>query len=270
MTLHVTVSGEGPPVVLLHGFTGSTETWERFRPALERNYRVIAVDHLGHGLSSSPADPQRYRLVHFGTDLTTVVDSLGISSIVILGYSMGGRAALRFVMDHAARVSGLVLESTSAGIPDPDARRERRRSDSALADEIERDGIASFVKRWESLSLWDTQAVLSVQTRERLRNQRLANSARGLANSLRGAGAAEDSLLIEAATSIRVPALVIAGGLDEKYSDLARELGRAIPGARAEIVANAGHTVHLERPEAFLAALTDFLAQIPSSGSNWT
>jgi 2-succinyl-6-hydroxy-2,4-cyclohexadiene-1-carboxylate synthase len=162
-----------------------------------------------------------------------------------------------------------VLESTSPGITDSHERLARRTSDSKLADDIERDGIEAFVKRWESLSLWDTQASLPEAAREQLRKQRLANNVRGLANSLRGAGAGEDPPITESAEAIEAPTLLIAGALDEKYSDLARLLARTIPAAHAEIIENAGHTVHLEQPAAFLNAITGFLAQIPSDGSHW-
>ena len=270
LRIHVAVSGVGPPLVFLHGFTGSAETWAPFRAAFDAEYRMIAVDLPGHGKSSSPSDPERYRFDRLGDDLVRVLDSLSNERVVVLGYSMGGRAALRFAVAHGDRVAGLVLESASPGIVDSEVRAERKKSDARLADDIEREGVEAFVARWETLPLWATQSSMPDSTRARLRDQRLANDSRGLANSLRGAGSGEDAPLLEVATKIMAPALIIAGALDSKYVALGRLLEGSIPDARLKVVGDSGHTVHLEQPEAFTAATLEFLAGIPSSGGRWT
>jgi 2-succinyl-6-hydroxy-2,4-cyclohexadiene-1-carboxylate synthase len=270
LTIHLAKSGSGPPLVLLHGFTGSTETWMPLRPKFDHAYRVIAIDQPGHGRTASPSDPSRYDLDRFATDLAAVLDSMSIDRVVMLGYSMGGRAALRFAVDHPDRVAGLVLESTSSGIVDAIQRSERRASDSALADDIERDGIEAFVQRWERLPLWDTQHRLPDSARNQLHQQRLSNNPLGLANSLRGAGAGEEGGMLDAAGGIRAPTLLIAGALDSKYVELGKLLGSSIPDSRLEIVAGSGHTVHLEQPDAFASAIMDFLSTIPSADGRWT
>src|SRR5690349_2633583 len=155
--LHAITSGDGPPVVLLHGFTGSTATWTSLRAALEPHFTVHAVDLPGHGRSSAPADPERYRLERFAADLATVLDTLGIERTALLGYSLGARAALRFALAFPGRTSALILESVSPGIADPAERAARRTADAALADTIERDGVVAFVDRWERLPLWSSQ-----------------------------------------------------------------------------------------------------------------
>ncbi len=269
LTLHIVTSGDGPPVIMLHGFTGSADTWKHLRQKLDGTYRVIAIDQPGHGRSSAPADPQRYRLGRFATDLCNVLDSLEIERTVVLGYSMGGRAALRFALDHPDRLAGLVLESTSPGIPDSRQRSERRAADAALADGIERDGIERFVKRWEALTLWDSQRALP-DLGNLLRLQRLSNTPHGLANSLRGAGTAEAESVLAAAAGIKAPTLLIAGGLDSKYVELGRQLAKSIPHSRLEIVPNAGHAVHLERAHGYAHAITTFLSTIPSAEGRWT
>ena len=156
--LHATRLGEGPPLVLLHGFTGSTESWAPVRAALAGRFTTIAVDLPGHGRSTSPADPARYALARFAGDLARVLDALGIERTVLLGYSLGGRAALRFALERPERLVALVLESASPGIAKPAERAARLVADGVLADEIERDGITAFVDRWERLPLWTSQA----------------------------------------------------------------------------------------------------------------
>jgi len=270
LRLHAAESGAGPPLVLLHGFTGSAETWTPFRSTFDAAHRVIAFDLPGHGRSTSPADPQRYRLDRFVGDFAHMLDSMSVDRVALLGYSMGGRAALRFALSHGDRVAALILESTSPEIIDPDARAKRRASDAALADDIERDGIEAFVDRWESLPIWASQHNLPAETRALLREQRMRNDARGLANSLRGAGAGEDSDVLEALYSIKTPVLLIAGALDSKYVELSRSLGGLLPDCGIDVVPGAGHAVHLEQPEAFAASTMAFLSRIPRSSNRWT
>lgn len=259
LSLHVEVAGEGPPLVLLHGFTGSTETWRFLVSRMSRRWRTVAADLPGHGRSSSPGDPARYTLPRFADDLARTLDELSIDHTALLGYSLGGRSALRFAVRHPARVSALVLESTSAGIVDPDQRNARAAADEDLAAFIEREGIDAFVARWQSLPLWSSQDALSADARATLRAQRLRNDPRGLANSLRGAGAGAVGTLTDELRTIAAPTLLIAGALDEKYMAAAKQIAGAIPNARVSVVENAGHAVHFERPDEFGRIVEDFL-----------
>lgn len=268
--LHVSRSGSGPPLVLLHGFTGSTETWAPLRASLDTRFTTVAVDLPGHGRSESPADPARHALTRFANDLGHVLDTLGIQTAAVLGYSMGGRAALHFALQHPGRMAALVLESTSPGIDDPAERAERVATDTALADGIERDGIAAFVDRWERIPLWDSQATLPDAKRARLRDQRLANRPAGLANGLRGAGAgAQPSLTVRLAEQ-GAPALLVVGALDRKYVALGQLMQGAMPRAQLAIVANAGHAVHLEQPAELTRLLAHFLEQVESDSGDWS
>ena len=266
--LHVARGGDGPPILLLHGFTGSTRSWESLTAALDR-YSTIAVDLPGHGRSSAPPEPARYALRRFADDLAATLDALQVDRAAVLGYSLGGRAALLFALAHPARVAALVLESVSPGVGDADERAARLASDAVLADTIERDGIPAFVDEWERLPLWASQTSLSQTTRSRLREQRLANDARGLANSLRGAGAGVDASMLERIADIGVPTLLIAGVLDTKYAALARTLEARIPDARLALVPDAGHAVHLERSAVFADLVTRFLDEVRSARGAW-
>lgn len=257
--LHATREGTGPPLLLLHGFTGSTESWAPLREAIVERVTTIAVDLPGHGRSTSPADPARYALARLVEDLTSVLDALSLERTSLLGYSLGGRAALRFALARPGRVSALVIESASPGIAKPAERAARVVADAARADRIEHEGIAAFVDEWERLPLWASQAALPLEARSRLRAQRLANDHRGLANSLRGAGAGLDLPVLGRLGALKVPTLLVAGALDGQYAELARQMEGAIPGARLAIVPGAGHAVHLERPDELAALVLRFL-----------
>jgi 2-succinyl-6-hydroxy-2,4-cyclohexadiene-1-carboxylate synthase len=259
MRLHVERSGGGPPLLLLHGFTGSVETWRDLRDAVDGRYTTIALDLPGHGRSDAPADPARYALDALADDLARVLDVLDVAEVAVLGYSMGGRAALQLALRHPRRVCALVLESTSPGILDERERAARVTSDRALAADLEAQGIEAFVDRWERLPLWESQAALSPDARAALRAQRLANRPRGLANSLRGAGAGVTPSVLERLPALDVPTLLITGALDTKFVALTRTMEGALPQARVVVVPDAGHAVHLERPQEFARLVNAFL-----------
>jgi 2-succinyl-6-hydroxy-2,4-cyclohexadiene-1-carboxylate synthase len=258
LRLHVVSSGKGEPLLLLHGFTGSSSTWDYFRSMLDSDFRVIAVDLPGHGQSSIPGDPKRYSLDRLSSDLAKVLDDLQIDRAAVFGYSMGGRAALRFALNEPTHLSFLILESTTPGI-DEASRPQRAAADGLLADMIERDGVAAFVAKWERLPLWNTQARMPDAGRRTLHNQRLANDARGLANSLRGAGSATDPAVTERLNEIQTPTLILTGELDTKYIEIGRILESGIPNAEMQIIPDAGHAIHLEQPDAVIDAIRGFL-----------
>jgi 2-succinyl-6-hydroxy-2,4-cyclohexadiene-1-carboxylate synthase len=269
LRFHVASAGTGPPVVLLHGFTGSTETWTELQATLSDRFRTIAVDITGHGRSAAPTDPERYSLVRFADDLRDILDGLAIPRAALLGYSMGGRAALRFVLRYPDRVAGLILESTSPGISDPVERDHRIAADLALAQSVERDGVTAFMDRWEQLPLWDSLAAAPESLRHRLRAQRLTNRATGLANSLRGAGAAADPPVVDDLSTIRTLVRIIAGVLDARYVPLGQLMAAAIPHAELNLIDGAGHMAHLERPEQFAELAGSFLDSLDTRDGDW-
>lgn len=255
----VEVTGDGHPLLLLHGFTGAAASWSPHIPRLAGVRRVIAPDLLGHGATGAPGDPHRYRMERAVADLLALLDALDAPRADVLGYSMGGRVALSLAAAAPRRVTRLILESATPGLVDPEERAARVAADEALAATIEREGVAAFVARWESLPLFAGHAGLPAETRERLRAGRLANRPGGLAGSLRGMGTGRMPALWEQLGELGMPTLLVAGALDEKFSAIARRMAALVPRARLAIVPDAGHTVHLERPDAFTEAVLGFL-----------
>ncbi len=248
------------PVLLLHGFTGSTATWHQLAPQLAgAGYPVIAVDLVGHGRSEAPRALERYAMERAAGDLAALLTALGHDRAAVLGYSLGGRTALALAVRHPQRIAALVLEGATAGIADAVERAARVQADEALADRIEREGVPAFVEAWEALPLWASQGSLPAEARARLRTQRLANHATGLANSLRGMGAGAQPSLWERLGELRVPALLLAGSLDARFTTIAREMAHALPDATMVPIAGAGHAAQLERPQPFAAVVLRFL-----------
>ncbi len=256
---HVERIGNGPPLLLLHGFTGSTDEWAALLPALAPLREVVAVDLIGHGRSAAPRDPTRYSFAHCVTDLVALLDALGLARTDVLGYSLGGRVALHLAAAAPERVGALLLESSSPGIADPAERAARAASDDALADRIEREGLAWFVEHWASIPLFASQQALPVVERAALRERRLRGSAVGYANSLRGMGAGRQTNLWERLPTLHAPALLVSGALDLKYVAILTQMAERMAGARHISVPGAGHTVHLEQREAFAQLVVGYL-----------
>ncbi len=254
-----TLTGHGPPLLLLHGFTGSAEEWAGLVPALAPLRQVIAVDLPGHGRAPAPDDPACYTMERAVAGLLALLDHLGHAVCDVLGYSMGGRVALHLAATAPARVRALILESASPGIEDPAERAARAAADEALAARIEREGLEWFVDHWAGLPLFASQARLPEAARAALRERRLRGSATGYANSLRGMGAGRQRSLWADLPALRVPALIISGELDEKYVAIGARMAAAMPLARQVIVPGAGHTVHLEQPEAFQELVVGYI-----------
>ena len=156
------------------------------------------------------------------------------------------------------RVSGLILESASPGLEDGRERAERRASDARLAERIESGGIAAYLEEWEKLPVLASQRRLPPAAQRALRDRRARNDPAALAACLRGLGQGMQPSLWDALGHISAPVLLLVGALDEKYLRINERMLASLPAGRLVAVPGAGHSVHLERPEAWLAAVESF------------
>lgn len=237
-----------PPVVLLHGFTQTGVSWRPVVEHLGPDLEVVAPDLPGHGTASA----QRLDLADTAAALA---EAQGRATYV--GYSMGGRVALRLALDHPDRVERLVLIGATAGIDDPAERAARRAADEALARSIEADGVAAFLDRWLAQPLF---AGLEPEPDDLA--ARLANNPAGLAASLRRAGTGTmDPPWWDALGAVTAPTTVVAGEHDAKFRTLGQRLVDALPGPTAlTVVPGAGHACHLERPDVVAGLIREALA----------
>lgn len=231
-------------ITLLHGFTQTGQCWGPLADDLRRDHLVTTPDAPGHGSAANVEVG-----VQAAAERAVATGGRGI----YLGYSMGGRVALRAALDHPAAVTGLVLISTSAGIRDPAERSARRRRDDALATRIEQIGVDAFLREWLSQPLFATLA-----PRDWDLDQRRRNTARGLASSLRLAGTGAQEPLWDRLAELSCPTLVITGALDETYCRIGGALAAAT-GGDLLTVEGAGHSVHRERPEVVINELRRWL-----------
>ena len=230
----------------LHGFTQTGESWRPFLGALGTICPEAVTDPMCPDLAGHGSDPDgRADLWECARRVTERA-----GQAVYVGYSMGGRVALHCAIAHPDAVRGLVLVSATAGIDDPDERLARRRSDEALADRIESIGVQAFLDEWLAQPMF---AGLDATRADR--DARLANSATGLANSLRHAGTGTQEHLWTRLGEIHVPVLVIAGAADDKFATIARRLAASLPSATLAVIDDAGHGTHLEAPGACAEAI---------------
>jgi 2-succinyl-6-hydroxy-2,4-cyclohexadiene-1-carboxylate synthase len=246
--LHAEVEGSGPRTVLVHGFTQTRRSWGAVGAALARRFEVVRVDAPGHGRSSD-----------VGADLAAGARMVGTvgGQASYLGYSMGARLCLQLAVDAPTLVRSLVLVSGTAGIADDEDRRRRRSADDRLATELEQIGLEEFLQRWLTgplfASLDPAQAGLEA---------RRENTVAGLAASLRLAGTGAQEPLWSRLDALAMRVLIVAGAKDAAFCALASAMVSAIgPNAELALVPDAGHAVHLERPEAFLAVVEPFLGR---------
>ncbi|WP_060788441.1 2-succinyl-6-hydroxy-2,4-cyclohexadiene-1-carboxylate synthase [Geobacillus zalihae] len=257
---HAEQYGEGEPLLLLHGFTGSADTWRPLAPFWP-DFRVMAVDLLGHGRTEAPKDARRYRIEHAAADLAALLDEWGVEQVNVLGYSMGGRLALAFAVWHPHRVRRLVLESSSPGLKTEEERRARREADEALARKIETEGVRAFVDDWEKIPLFATQQALPDSVRAAIRRERLRHTATGLANSLRGMGTGVQPSFWERLGELAMPVLLVCGENDEKFCRIAAQMHERLPNSELVCVPDAGHAIHVEQPGIFAKIVSEFMTK---------
>lgn len=247
--LHVDTRGTGPSLTFLHGFTQTSRSWDHIVDDLQHEYTCHSVDLPGHGATPDA----RRSLVDIAHDV-----SAAVPPGTLVGYSFGARVALHVAVLHPRHVSRLVLVSGTAGIIDDQERAQRRASDDALARRIETIGVNQFVDEWLALPLFSG---LNPDTDQRA--DRCTNTASGLADSLRYAGTGLQQPLWGDLGDVSCDVLLIAGENDTKFVDLARRMHDALPHSEIATVEGAGHTVHLEAPDSFLAILRRWLSTHP-------
>ncbi|MBI2169834.1 MAG: alpha/beta fold hydrolase [Actinobacteria bacterium] len=233
--------------MLVHGFTQTLRCWDDVASRLAPLHEVVRVDLPGHGGSAA----ERLSFVHAASALAEV----GGSSAYV-GYSMGGRLALRAALDHPDHVGALVLVGASPGLASAVEREARRRADEAWIEILEGEGVDGFLETWLAQPIFATLPPESAGL-----EHRRANAAEGLADALRLLGTGVQEPLWERLSELTIPTLLVAGEGDEKFVALAREMAQRI-GSAAEValIPGAGHAAHLERPDAFTQLLVAFLA----------
>ena len=259
--------GHGPPVVLLHGFTGRGTSMAGVAAALADGHETLMPDLPGHGASLRGGKAGAYGFDRCVDDLVATIGHAGHRRAHWLGYSMGARLALGCAVRHPQCASSLVLLGARAGIADAAERASRRTADERLAARLEHDGVAPFVEEWLAQPLFATLLGRDATALARERAARLANDARELAAALRGLGPAAQPPLHAQLAQVGVPVLLVAGALDARFAAEAHDLARRLPHAEVQLVPEAGHAAHVEQPAAFASLARAFLRRVDAAAA---
>jgi pimeloyl-ACP methyl ester carboxylesterase len=235
--------GNGPAILLTHGFVASTGMWDGQVAAFRDRYRLIRWDMRGHGRTECPDDPAAYGQDITVADMTAILDHLGIETAVIAGHSLGGFMSLRFNVLHPERVRALILQGCGPGYRSAESRAKWNQRVDGRAKTIEEEGFEALGGAAE--------VPVSIQ-----------RSRRELALAARGILAQVDAKVIDSLPNISVPTLVIIGAGDAYYLQGADYMASRIPGAEHVVVPDAGHGVNVDQPERVNAAFEAFLGKL--------
>ena len=244
--IYYEVHGSGPPLLLTHGYSSTSQMWEGQIEPLSKRHKLVLWDMRGHGRSDYPSDPAAYSEALTIADMAALLDEVGATRAVIGGLSLGGYMSLAFYRAHPERVSALLIIDTGPGFKKDDARETWNKRAHDTGDRFEREGLAVL----KSASLERS----TVSHRD----------ASGLARAAHGMLTQRDARVIELLPHIKVPSLVVVSADDAPFLAASDYMATKIPGAKKVVIPAAGHAVNIDQPQAFIEAVLPFLGGLPA------
>jgi pimeloyl-ACP methyl ester carboxylesterase len=239
--IYYEVHGSGPPLLLTHGYSSTSEMWHWQIEALSKAHKLVLWDMRGHGRSDYPDDPLAYSEALTVGDMAALLDQIGATSAIVGGLSLGGYMSLAFHRAHPDRVRALLIIDTGPGFKKDDAREAWNKRAHETGDRFDREGLA----------------VLESASRERSGVSH--RDASGLARAARGMLTQRDARVIESLPDIKVPSLVVVGADDTPFLAASDYMAAKIPGAAKVVIPGGGHAVNIDQPQAFIEAVLPFL-----------
>jgi 2-succinyl-6-hydroxy-2,4-cyclohexadiene-1-carboxylate synthase len=227
-------------VLFIPGFMQRGDAWRPVAELLPERYPSALLDHREHT---------------FEARLAEIAGAAG-EGAVLVGYSLGGRLALRAVLRDRGRYAGVITVGATAGIDDPVLRSSRAEADDRLAAWIEAAPIEDVVSIWERQPLFADQSEGLI---EEQRPGRLSHDPGELAMLLRTAGQGVLEPVWHELLTLELPVLAIAGARDEGYVAAAERIADTAPHGRAAVVEDAGHAAHLQQPQRVTELIEGFL-----------
>lgn len=250
--LHYEITGQGQPILLIHGLGSSTRGWEEQVPFFSQHYQVMTFDVRGHGESDKPPGP--YSIPLFAADTAELITSLGIAPVHVVGLSLGGMIAFQLAVDAPDLVRSLVIVNSG---PEFIVRTFKERLGVIQRELIVR--LLGMRKMGEILS----KRLFPRPEHEELRRQFVErwaqNDKRAYLHSLR---AIVGWSVADRLSTIRCPTLVIAADKDYTPVSLKEAYVARMPQARLVVIPDSRHATPVERPERFNEALMAFLSKL--------
>ena len=254
----VSLLGNGPALVLLHGITSTGAAWGSVAGQLAADFQLIAIDHRGHGQSFKPE--QGYLLTDYAADLDAILGHFGLDRPLIMGHSLGGMVALEWAIGQPDRAAALVIE------------------DSPMRHGGE--GSAEMFDGWIETSLLPVNEAVAVYREKypamsgaemKRRAESITGTAMGVFTELKAAMQAhEGKSVIYRYAGINSPVQLVYGDISEggmvPQSD-ARCFEQSLAQAESALLPGVGHGLHYDAPEQFLDLVTPFLKRHASNAS---
>ena len=240
MHIHSEVTGDGPAVLLTHGFAASSHMFASTVPALATDHTAIVWDMPGHGRSDAPDDPSEYSVAGFLDHMLALIDGAGADRAVVLGHSLGGYLSLQFALAHPDRVRGVVLVDTGPGYRNDVARDGWNTMATDYAVDLETKGLDGL----------PGGAELSTG---------IHSSAVGLALAARQVLTQHDARVIDGLPTITAPTLVVVGADDAPFVMGSHYMAGKIPHAELVVIDGCGHAPPVTHPGPFNTALRTYL-----------
>ena len=248
--LYYEVHGQGPVLLLTHGYSATSQMWAGQVEALSKSHTLVTWDMRGHGQSDYPEDPAAYSEAATVADMAALLDAVGAETAIVGGLSLGGYMSLAFHRAHQERVRALLIIDTGPGYRKDEARAGWNATSLKTAERYETEGLGRL-------------AAGSVE----MRTSRHRN-AEGLAKAARGMLTQRDSSVIESLPTIAVPSIVVVGANDTPFLAASDYMAAKIPGARKAVIPDAGHAANIDQPEAFNTAILAFLTDAGLDGDS--
>jgi N-formylmaleamate deformylase len=246
---YLRTGGSKPPLVLLHGLTGSGACWTLLARALETDYDVVMPDARGHGNSSTPLNGYRYG--DYASDVVGLIQELGLTTPVLLGHSMGGMTAAVVASHVGTAIRGVVLA-------DPTFLSLHRQREVHESDAVE--------QHRRLLSLDREEVLAQARVRHAHRRPELVEL---IAEARMKARIAAFDVLTppnpeyrRLVSVINVPILLVIADDGVVSLETAEELRNLNPRLRVEQIQDAGHGLHYDQPERFATVVRSFLLSV--------
>ena len=241
------------PLVLLHGFMGSADDWQPLLPFLQKYFYLVAMDLPGHG--SSPMLPESGDgFGDFAVCLNQTLKALELTSVVLLGYSLGGRLAMAYARYYPQNVVRLLLEGAHPGLRSETERQQRASADQQWVERFAREPVANVLRDWYQQPVF---ADLNEAQRQQLIKLRQHQSGPGLARAMMMFSLSRQPDYRLMLNHRRFSAYYFYGEHDSKFGALGQSLleQQCLDGLRQ--IDRSGHNIHRERPKGFASAILD-------------
>lgn len=256
---------DGVPLVLCHGYTGSSMDFALQVPVLAAGRGVAVLDQRGHGLSSKTHDEAAYTLDRLADDLAAWLAEFAPGPVDLLGHSMGGRVVLQVALDHPELLRSLILMDTSA----------ERFSTDAATTEVLNAFLAQFdpsrgLPTMVSEGAGPEQALINALVSGDFLNERAQRNGSMDPYAFRALGrsliSTELPSLVPRLGELTMPVTVLAGSLDQPLVERAPEIAGAIPDAELVVIDGAYHSPQLTHPEEWRDALRAHVSRADALG----